>query len=248
LKRKSKNVQKPGYREPRSAAEQRYWDCYIPDLRKWARKSSLTIDEAAALAMDLDPRCIEWMSDEKRTHERFLATKAWFLRNKDIFLGRIDLERLWVLGRDNGEDNIPLNSRVSHMVDLKQVGFLNIEKKLAGLERQIEKLKKDKVALEGKLASMVPSSRKKTRATDELHYEKTSSKLIVALMAARIGNEAEWKRQFAKIKNGNRSVGVVSGVIKAVNLLGWKIDESSVLERFRVALRDYNPEENLTDI
>jgi hypothetical protein len=243
VKSKPKILLKPGYREPRSAAEQRFWDCHIPDLRKWARKPRLTADEAAALAMDLDPECIEWMSDDKRTHERFLATKAWFLRNEDIFHGRIDLESLWILGSDNGEDSIPLNSRISLIIDLKQEGFLSIEQKLAALERQIKALKNDKVVLQAKIASMVTSAPKTKRMTDEKNYENTSSKLIVALMAELIGDEAKWKSQFAKIKMGARSVGVVSRATKSAHLLGWKIDDSTVLDRFRAALIDYSPDE-----
>jgi hypothetical protein len=241
VKSKSKILLKPGYREPRSAAEQRFWDCHIPDLRKWARKPRLTADEAAALAMDLDPECIEWVSDDKRTHERFLATKAWFLRNEDIFHGRIDLESLWILGRDNGEDSIPLNSRISLIIDLKQEGFLSVEQKLAALERQIKALKNDKVVLQAKIASMVISGPKKKRVTDEKNYENTSSKLIVALMRELLG-EAESKIQFAKIKNGLRSVGVASRAVKAAHFLGWNIDNDTVLDRFRAALKAHPPE------
>jgi hypothetical protein len=208
------------------------------------------VDEAAALAMDLDPRCLEHISDEEQTHERFLATKAWFVRNNKIFPGRISLESLWIVGRDNGEDNIPLNSRISHIVDLKQAGVFTFDQKIVALERKIEKLKKDKDVLQAKLASMmasnptgVISSQKKKRATDELHYENTSSKLIVALMVKVIGEESVWKTQFARIKNRDRSVGIISGAVKAVHLLGWKIDTDTVLERFRAALKEYDPKD-----
>lgn len=245
-KRKSTAEQSPGYRELDAASEQRYWDCHRPNFREWVLKNRLTVDEASALVMGLDPSCLEDISGEHPTYERFLATKAWFTRNRETFPNeKITLEGIFVCGNDCGDDNLSMPYAIMEAVDLMQIGFLTIDKKVKRLERQIEKLKTENGALRDRLAKAITSTPKKAaRNSDKTNSERTSSKIIVALMAECIGAETDYRKQFVKIKNGQRSVGIISRAASAVRELGWKIEEDSILSRFRQALTDWDPNES----
>jgi len=56
--KQQKRTVAPGYRNPRTVAEQRFWDGYKPDYRAWAVRKNLSLDEVSALAMGLDPKCV----------------------------------------------------------------------------------------------------------------------------------------------------------------------------------------------
>jgi len=137
----SKTVQKPGYREPRTPAEKRYWELLKPDYREWFERDALTLDQAAALAMGLDPQCVDFvMADENSTmRARFLATKNWFSRNEKEFDGRpLHLETIWVKANDNGDDNLKLPHFIEEALDLYQAKCLDVDRKIEALNDLIK--------------------------------------------------------------------------------------------------------------
>jgi hypothetical protein len=136
--------------------------------------------------------------------------------------------------------DLPLPFNLSQAAGWAGEGLLDSDRKVSRLERQVARLKEQNARLSAKIASSGGSKRKEARTSDLTNSEKNSSKIIVALTAAYLGNAS--KGQFVKIKNGSRT-DVVTNVVNAVHSMGWKIDEGSVLNRFREALEHWDPSE-----
>jgi hypothetical protein len=229
----------PGYRAPRTAEEQSFWDSYTPDFRAWSQKKRLTIDEAAALAMGFDPTGIESISFEKKQPlARFNTTRRWFKQHEKHFPGGIDLLGISVIGMDY---HLSLPPALSVAALYASEGFFDSDKHVARLERQVAKLKKQIEGLNAKVAAGLGHKPKKQRPSDVKNRETTSSRIIVALMATIIRDKDELKDQFVRIKTGGRSR-VVSKVKSALHELNWNVDEASILQRFRGALEEWEPD------
>jgi hypothetical protein len=239
VRKRIKADSKRGYRAPRTIKEQRMWDSWRPDYRAWSLKKKLSVDEAAALAMGLDPSIVEGMPHHDRQMQlRFSATREWLTRHKEDLLGApIDLLGLSVIG--GAHYGLALPPELSQAALYASEGFYDQDKLVAGLERQNKRLK-DKISeLNAKLAANADLKRNRPKASALTNTEKTSSKIIVALMAYKL-DEAAWKIEFSRIKNHDRST-TVKKVVDAALLLGWRIDEGTVLARFKEALQVWDP-------
>jgi hypothetical protein len=240
----SKTVQKPGYRQPRTPAEKRYWELVKPDYREWFERDALTLDQAAALAMGLDPQCVDFvMADENSTmRARFLATKNWFSRNEKEFSGRpLHLETIWVKANDNGDDNLELPHFIEEALDLYQAKCLDVDRKIEALNDLItnvavlKKLKKDLV---DEKREAVLGAKTKSDQSAETRTSATDVKIIVALALSHVESR-ERPSQFIKLKNGERT-NLAAKIVDCVReIFGEVIDEATALTRVKLAMENY---------
>ena len=234
---------KPGYREARTAAEQRFWDGYEPDYLAWALVENLDGTSVAALAMGLDPKCVDQIDDQEgETSARFEATKAWF-RDLEIETGHTatDLLGISVLADDYG---LTVPYGLTEAATFFAADLLGQDAVIKRQDLQIDDLQQLIAKQERKIAQLVMASElsKKKRPSDVSNTEKANAKLILALLYAAMPL-AERKAQLTKLKNGDNTK-FVSFAVGAVNSMGWTIDDSTVSERVKVAANLYR-EENL---
>jgi hypothetical protein len=250
-----KTVQKPGYREPRTPAEKRYWELLKPDYREWFEREVLTVDQAAALAMGLDPQCVDFVTaDENSTmRARFVATKNWFLRNEKEFDGRpLHLETIWVKANDNGDDNLKLPPFLVEALDLYQAKCLEVDRKIEALNdliKSVEVLKELKKTLINERREAVLDAKTKSGQSDGTRASATDAKIIVALALSHV-EARERHLQAVKFKNGERTA-LATKIVECVReIFGEAIDEATALTRVKRAMENYtiDPGGTLTKI
>lgn len=226
---------KPGYREPKTASEQRFWDSYRPDFRKWVRKKRLTIDEMSALAMGLDPASVERIQDEEgQTYARFEATKAYFRDVEENWLGFLpdDLAGVCFCHYDQ---HLPVPHQLVETVSLNDRGFLDLQKKAEEAERKYAKSQKTITELKAWIADQVvkPSNKSKVRRpSDQKKLDQNTSKIILALAADIMDRKKAGmaEEQLAKLKNGG-STSFSSTISTALQLRGWGMDDQTIKDR-----------------
>jgi hypothetical protein len=223
-----------GYRLPRTAAEQKFWTMFSPDYRAWAFKT-LSIDEATALAMGLDPRCVNSLEfEEIETNERFRATRACIIEMKQ-YEGVLNLIELSLFGETYGlRFDEPLKEVASFVAE----GLFDRDEKVTQLKRENALLQQTIEQLNETVAILAVQKCVTPVLTGAKRAENKSAKIIVALLASLYPDEASRIADFIKIKNSQRS-GAVSIVKDRVELFGWTIDDATVLERLRAGLQDW---------
>jgi hypothetical protein len=236
--KKPADIQKPGYRKPSTPSEKRYWEALKPDFREWIEKETLTLDQAAALSMGLDPRCVDYILAERcgTAYNRFSATKSWFSRNEGRFRGRMNLETIYVLAGDNGDDNLDLPD-FDEVLDLFQAGRLDADRAIAQLKGLIQSLQTLKIDISEEIATAVINHKTKADEAAGTRTSATDAKIIVALVADKF-ETLELRAQFVRLKNGERTR-FAGEIIKSVIAIFGEIDEATILHRVRLALEDY---------
>ena len=248
-------IEKPGYREPITEAEQKYWSEMKPNYHQWVRKDSLTVDEATTLSMGLDPRSMESISgQETLIYHRFLLTKEWFSRNNDWIGERRNLADIAVLGIDIVNDSIKLSQEFFDAVDWDQDQDQDSDAlaKIARLERQNARLEKLNGVLKERLVKKVINEKpdgkngkidqKRSAATKE---QATAAKMIVALVASRF-ESSEREEQFAKLRAG-QNTHIASKIVKVVkSMLRLPIDADTVRKTIQMVAEQYVVEDDGT--
>jgi hypothetical protein len=239
--KKKKIAVKPGYRLPRTAREQAFWDRYQPDYRAWAVKHDLTLDEASALAMGLDPKCVEHIPDESgQTPARFEATKAWFKNVEREFKQTPgSVLGIQVFAWDFG---LRVENELGTFAEYSSEGFLEQDKLISRLNRKISSQEKTIERLQRHIARKRSDSPKAKRVSDQTRSENTTSKLIIALLAEVMRrNGLKEDLQLLRLKNdGNNNC--VSQAMGTLIQMNWKMDESTLNRRLEEAIKVWNPE------
>jgi hypothetical protein len=236
--KKNKRQAEPGYRKPRTAGEQQFWDRNRPDYRAWAVKKKLTLDEVSALAMGLDPKCVGEIPYERgQTPARFEATKAWFKDVEAEFRQEPrDLLGINVFAMDF---HLRVDPKLSETAQYSSEGFLDQDKVVARLKGRIRSLQKvDEIRCRAiaHLVSERSGSPKKTRTSAISNAEKTNLKLFLALALAHLPDEAR-RQQLQRLRNGLSVTPLVETIVMVVKgaRLNWSISDDTVSSRLKEA-------------
>jgi hypothetical protein len=237
--KKKKGAVKPGYRKPRTAREQAFWDGNRPDYRAWAVKKGLTLDEVSALAMGLDPSCVDRIRYETgQTPARFDATKTWFEDVETEFKQKpIDLLGVAVFAMDY---DLPVDSELSETARYSSEGFLDQDKLIERLERKIrsqqETIEKSRRIITTREIKRGESP-KAERKSDRARIDKTTSKLIIALLAEVMRrNQLKVDLELIRLKNNGQSK-CVSQAMGTLIQMNWRMDEDTLLGRLKEAIK-----------
>ena len=241
---KKKKAVQSGFRNPRTAAEQQFWDRNKPDYRAWALKKGLTDDEVCALAMGLDPKCVDEIPSETgQTPARFKATKAWFKKAEADF-GRTSMDVLGinVWAMDKG---LPVPCGLSDAAHNYSEGFLDQDKRIAKLGQKIRSQQKTIERLRCVIARTAVKSGvslKVTRRSDQTRSDKTTSKLIIALLAEVMRrNNLNVSLELTRLKNGANNK-CVSQALSTLPAMEWAMDEDTVKPRLAAAINEWKGE------
>jgi len=130
--------------------------------------------------------------------------------------------------------HLSVPSELTQTATYSAEGFLDRDKPVAKLLRKISNQEKKIAKLNKAIADLNLERGDKPKAirkSDRTRVENTTSKLIIALLAEVLrAKQGNVDQQLTKLKNGANN-NCVSRVIRAIDEMGWKMDESTVAKR-----------------